>query len=70
MARAKTQIDRLQLTIDLRTRAFLELLATKGTHGRTYLDVARTLIEHGIREALERGHLSQSDRDAVQREEK
>ena len=66
MVRKKAETGRLQVVISLQSHAFLEVLARKGTHGSSVTDVARTLIEQGIRTALERGHLTNEDRTAVQ----
>ncbi len=57
---------RLQINVSAQTFAYLELLKGKGTHGNSVPSVARTLIEMGIREALEKGHLTTQDRDRVQ----
>jgi hypothetical protein len=67
VADGQTKTQRLQVSISLQTQAFLSLLAGKGTHGTSVTDVARNLIEQGIREALEKGHLNESDRTAVQK---
>jgi len=66
VAKGKSQTERLQLYVSLQSFAFLELLAAKGTHGTSISDVARTLIEEGIRTALEKGHLTEVDRANVQ----
>jgi hypothetical protein len=57
---------RLQVVISQQTQAYLECLAVRGTHGNTVPSVARTLIEMGIREALEKGHLTGDDRQKIQ----
>jgi hypothetical protein len=58
--------DRLQVMLDLETLEFLKILGAKGTHGKNDKAVARTLIEHGIREAIKEGFLTQADVAAVQ----
>lgn len=70
VAEKQPKSQRLQVVISLQTHAFLSLLAGKGTHGASATDVARTFIEHGIREALEKGHLNDGDRAAVQKSSK
>ena len=60
---AKT--DRLQVYLALQTHAFLAILAEKGTHGTSVPDVAKTLIEQGIRRAVREGFLDAEDRRKV-----
>lgn len=52
---------RFELTLAVETYAFLEALKKLGTHGSTARAVARTLIEMGIRDAIERGYLKLKD---------
>jgi hypothetical protein len=57
---------RLQVTLDVKTLAFLKILGSKGTHGKDDKAAARTLIEHGIREAIKEGFLTAADVASVQ----
>jgi hypothetical protein len=57
--------DRLQVTLALKTLAFLEILGSKGTHGEGDKAAARTLIEQGIRRALREGFLTEEDKKKV-----
>jgi hypothetical protein len=66
MQKKKEETTRIQVYIPLKTNAFLEILARKGTHGSNAVGVARTFIEEGIRSALEKGHLTAEDRESVQ----
>jgi hypothetical protein len=52
---AKTK--RLPVTLSLATHDYLANLALKGTHGTSVTDVAKTLIEEGIRQAIQNGFL-------------
>jgi hypothetical protein len=52
MARAKTPTQRLPVTLSLVTLGYLADLAQEGTHGTSATDVAKTLIEEGIRQAI------------------
>jgi len=56
--------DRLQVMLSLKTHGFLALLAEKGTHGTSATDVAKSLIEDGIRRAIKEEWL---DKDEVRR---
>jgi hypothetical protein len=47
--------------LGLKTHAFLEVLARKGTHGTNATDVAKSLIEQGIRDAIKEGFLTAED---------
>lgn len=58
--------DRLQVSLSLKTHAFLALLVEKGTHGTSIPDVAKTLIEQGIRQAIRDGFLDAEERRKVQ----
>lgn len=58
--------DRLQVTLDLKTLAFLEILGSKGTHGKDSKAAARTLIEQGIRTAIRDEFLTKEDVQRVQ----
>jgi hypothetical protein len=59
--------DRLQVVLSLKTIAFLDILSGKGTHGSAIPDVARTLIEQGIRHAIRQEFLSKDEVRTVQR---
>jgi hypothetical protein len=67
MAKAKIQTERLQVMLALKTHALLAILADKGMHGTSPTDVAKSLIELGIREARKDGFLTDDDLRAVQR---
>jgi hypothetical protein len=60
------ETDRLQVYLSLKTHAFLAVLVEKGTHGTSIPDVAKTLIEQGIRQAIREGFLDAEDRRKVQ----
>ena len=49
--------DRKAITLANATWAYLEELSKLGTHGTTAIGVAATLIEIGVREAIEKGYL-------------
>lgn len=57
MPRPKEPTDRLNLTLSSVTLGYLQQLARAGTHGTSATDVAKTLIEAGIRDAIERGYI-------------
>ena len=57
MASEKAETDRLPVTLSLATIAYLETLVRQGTHGGSVPAVMRTLIEDGIRRAIETGLL-------------
>jgi hypothetical protein len=52
---AKIDTERLPVTLSRATRAYLEELARNGTHGNRATEVAKSLIEQGIRDAIEKG---------------
>jgi hypothetical protein len=60
----KAETQQIQPVLALKTHAFLTILANKGTHGTSPVDVAKTLI--GIRRAIREGHLTPEDVNAVQ----
>ena len=60
------ETERLQVYLSLKTHAFLSVLLDKGTHGTSVPDVAKTLIELGIREAIKEGFLTEEDQRKVQ----
>jgi hypothetical protein len=66
MAKAQSETYRLQIMLALKTHAFLELLAQKGTHGTSATDVAKSLIEQGIRDSIKDGFLTAEDVKIVQ----
>ncbi len=66
MAKNPAGTVRLQIWVALKTRAFLELLAQKGTHGVNGPDVAKSFIERGIQTAIKDGGLTPEDIRAVE----
>jgi hypothetical protein len=68
MAAGQAKTERLQVTLALKTHAFLELLAQKGTHGVSRPDVAKGLIERGIQTAIKEGILTPEEVQSVQGE--
>ena len=67
MAVVKAETERLQVSLALKTHAFLSKLVEKGTHGTSIPDVARTLIEQGIRQVIKDGFLTAEDVRGVQK---
>jgi hypothetical protein len=61
MAQGKAPTTRKNITFNVATLKYLEALAAKGTHGSDVADVARTLVENGIREAIKEGFLKLQD---------
>jgi hypothetical protein len=57
----------LACMLGLRTHGFLAILAEKGTHGTSPTDVAKSLIEAGIRLAIKEEWLDKDDLQKVQR---
>ncbi len=57
MAKGQSKTKRQSLTLSIKTLKYLDILATKGTHGDNVPNVAKTLIEQGIRRAIETGYL-------------
>jgi hypothetical protein len=51
--------DRRPVTLAVATWEFLDQLSKLGTHGTSVPDVAKTLIEEGIRQAIKDGFLKQ-----------
>ena len=51
--------DRRPLTLAVATWEYLDQLSKLGTHGTSVPDVAKTLIEEGIRQAIKDGFLKQ-----------
>lgn len=54
----KSPTERFQTTLSKETVKFLLALAKKGTHGSSVPAVGRTLIEQGIRAAIQEGFLT------------
>lgn len=67
MPKAKIQTERLQVMLAHKTHALLAILADKGMHGTSPTDVAKSLIELGIREARKEGFLTDEDVRTLQR---
>ena len=53
------ETDRRPITLAVATWDYLEQLSKLGTHGTCVPDVAKTLIEDGIRQAIKEGFLKQ-----------
>ena len=51
--------DRRPITLAVATWDYLDQLSKLGTHGTSVPDVAKTLIEDGIRQAIKEGFLKQ-----------
>ena len=51
--------DRRPVTLAVTSWRYLEQLSKLGTHGTSIPDVAKTLIEEGIRQAIKDGFLNQ-----------
>jgi hypothetical protein len=49
--------DRRPITLATTSWGYLEQLSKLGTHGTSIPDVAKTLIEEGIRQAIKEGFL-------------
>ena len=49
---------RLDFTVSAQTYRFLSALKKRGTHGGSVAKVARSLIEQGIREAIDKRYIS------------
>jgi hypothetical protein len=61
MAVGQTPTQRIQITLSVKTQKYLATLAQKGTHGTNIVDVARTLIESGIRQAIKDSFITIDD---------
>ena len=48
---------RIDLTVSAQTYRFLLALKKRGTHGGSVAKVARSLIESGIRKAIDKGYI-------------
>jgi len=66
MAKKPVETDRLQVTLALKTHAYLAILGDKGTCGVGPNHAAKTLIEQGIRRAIRLGFLTADDVQAVE----
>jgi hypothetical protein len=53
--------DRRPLTLANATWEYLAELVSQGTHGTSVPDVAKTLIEEGVRAAIEKGYIKLRD---------
>jgi hypothetical protein len=67
LAKRTTKTLRLQVMLSLKTHGYLAVLGDKGTHGTSPTDVAKTLIEEGIRQAIKDGLLDKDDVQKIQR---
>ena len=56
---AMADTERRPITLALATWEYLDQLSKLGTHGTSVPDVAKTLIEEGIRQAIKDGFLKQ-----------
>jgi hypothetical protein len=61
MAAEEKNTKRLYVTLGLATIEHLEVLARRGTHGTSAPDVAKGLIEEGLRHAIREGFLKLPD---------
>ncbi len=66
MARGKSPTSRQWVTLTDQTLEYLEKLAKLGTHGASVPDVAKTLIEAGLRDAIEKKFLKIARTKAIQ----
>ena len=62
MATEKAETDRVPVTLALSTISYLEKLVIQSTHGTSVPGVAKTLIEEGIRLAINDGLLAIRDK--------
>ena len=53
--------ERRPITLSQKTWEYLEELSKRGTHGTSVPDVAKSLIEEGIRQAVRDGFLKLKD---------
>ena len=53
------ETERRPVTLAVATWTFLDQMSKLGTHGTSVPDVAKTLIEEGIRQAIKDGFLKQ-----------
>ncbi|HZT86516.1 MAG TPA: hypothetical protein VFA12_01020 [Stellaceae bacterium] len=61
MALGQNPTRRIQITLSLRTHDYLAALARRGTHGSSIVDVARTLVEEGVRRAIRENFIAIED---------
>lgn len=67
MARSQQPTERLQVSLGLKTLAFLDLLASKGRHGVSTNDVAKTFIEKSVQQAIDDKVLSEEEVRAIEK---
>ena len=53
--------ERRPITLSQKTWEYLEELSKRGTHGTSVPDVAKSLIEEGVRQAVRDGFLKLKD---------
>ncbi|HEX8366515.1 MAG TPA: hypothetical protein VF603_14635 [Allosphingosinicella sp.] len=58
MAQGKADTVRKNVTLSAATVAYLEQLASGGTHGSDVVAVIRTMVEEGVRTAIREGFLA------------
>jgi hypothetical protein len=61
MALGQNPTRRIQITLTTRTHDYLAALARRGTHGSSIVDVARTLVEEGVRDAIREKFIAMED---------
>jgi hypothetical protein len=61
MALGQNPTRRIQITLSTRTHDYLAALARRGTHGSNIVDVARTLVEQGVRDAIRENFITIDD---------
>ena len=66
MPASKPKTERLQVMLASKTHAFLAILANDGMYGTSIPDVAKSLIEKGIRDARADGHFTPEQIASVQ----
>jgi hypothetical protein len=54
MALGQAPTRRIQITLSVQMHDYLAALVRTGTHGSSMVDVARTLVEAGVRDAIEK----------------
>jgi hypothetical protein len=57
MAEEVEESKRIDLTVSVQTYRYLTALKKRGTHGGTVAKVARSQIEGGIREAIDKRYI-------------
>jgi hypothetical protein len=58
VAQGKAETVRKNVTLAAATVAYLERLASRGTHGSDVVSVIRTMVEEGVRTAIRDGFLA------------